>query len=146
MTNVPDLSKLHLAPKKNLPEPEAVEVYPSEIGKVKSVLQQLESAFVKKAVDDPLEAAEAFNQMAANLFGEIGFIVEVEWMEAKENPFGPTKMYVPNVSIAGRTRKETEVDHDRMQHDIVHGLADGVKGYIREDGTEHEDPIKKIIT
>jgi hypothetical protein len=54
-------------------------------------------------------------------------------------------MYVPRISISGRTRKETEIDHDRMQHDIVSGLADGIKGYIREDGTEHEEPIRKTI-
>ena len=146
MSNIPDLSRLHLDGQKNIPEPEAVEVYPSEIAKVKSVLERLEDSFTKRLVDDPKEAAEAFNQRATNLFGEIGFVVEVEWMEAEENPFGPATMYVPSVSIVGRTRKETEVDHDRMQHDIVHGLADGVKGYIREDGTEHEDPIRKVIT
>lgn len=146
MSSVPDLSRLKEMRAKSQAPPEAVEIYPSEIVKVKSAFQRLEDTFARRLVDDPKEAAEAFNQMAVNVFGEIGFTVEVEWMEAKENPFGPATMYVPQISISGRTRKETEIDHDRMQHDVVSGLADGVKGYIREDGSEHEEPIRKIIT
>lgn len=143
MSNVPDLSRL----KDTLqPPPEAVEIYPSEMKKVTAAFQKMENMFSRKVVDDPKATAEAFNQMAANVFGDIGFEVEVEWMEAKKNPFGKATMYVPRISICGRTRKETEIDHDRMQHDVVSGLADGIKGYIREDGTEHEDPIRKIIT
>lgn len=127
------------------PAPEAVDIYPSEVPKVQAALQRLQETFARKLVDDPQDAASHFNQMAVNVFGEIGFEVEVEWYEAKENPLGPATMYVPRVSIVGRIRKETEVDHERMQYDIVTGKADGVAGYIREDGSEHEDPIKKII-
>jgi hypothetical protein len=146
MNGVPDLSRLGGPAPAAQPPLEAVEIYPSEIARVKATFQRMEETFSRKLVDDPTEAAEAFNQMAVNLFGEIGFEVEVEWMEAKENPFGEATMYVPRISISGRTRKETEVDHDRMRHDIVGGLVDGVKGYIREDGTEHEEPIRKVIT
>lgn len=146
MSAVPDLSRLGEIAGRGQPPPEAVEIYPSEIAGVKAAFERIERAFSRRIVDDPKEAAEALNQMAVNEFGEIGFEVEVEWMEAKENPFGEATMYVPRISISGRTRKETEVDHDRMQHDVVSGLADGVKGYIREDGSEHEEPIRKIIT
>jgi len=129
------------------PAPEAVEVYPSELPKVKAAFAALQAKFERKTVDDPLEAAEAFNQMAVNEFGAIGFEIEVEWSEASANPYGDdAKMYVPQVSISGRTKKESEVDHDRLQHEITGGLVDGVKGYIREDGSRREDPIKKIIT
>ena len=129
------------------PVPEAVEVYPSEIPKVKAAFEKLQKTFAQKPVDDPLEAASAFNQMAVNEFGAIGFEIEVEWSEASENPYGDdAKMYVPLVSISGRTKKESEVDHDRLKHEITGGLVDGVKGYIREDGTRREDPIKRIIT
>ncbi|ACH62181.1 hypothetical protein MYRNA_214 [Mycobacterium phage Myrna] len=127
------------------PAPEAVEIYPSELPKVQAAFKTLQDRFAQKVVEDPLEAANAFNQLAVNEFGDIGFEIEVEWHEASENPFGEAKMYVPRINIVGRTRKETEIDHDRMQHDIVTGKADGVAGYIREDGSEREDPIKKII-
>ena len=128
-----------------VPVPEAVEIYPSELPKVQAAFKRLQDTFAQKLVDDPQEAAEAFNQMAVNEFGAIGFEIEVEWHQASENPYGPATMYVPRINIVGRTRKETEVDHERMQHDIVTGLADGQPGYIREDGTEHEEPIKKVI-
>lgn len=128
------------------PLPEALEIYPSELPKIKATLARLQEFWLQKMVDDPTEAAEAFNQQAANEFLNIGFEIEVNWLQAAENPFAPgVTLFVPEVAIAGRTRKEDEVDHDRMQHDIVTGKADGVKGYIREDGSEHEDPIKKII-
>lgn len=127
------------------PPPEAVEIYPSELPKVQAAFKTLQDHFAQKVVDDPIDAANAFNQMAVNEFGAIGFVIEVEWHQASANPYGEAEMYVPRVNIVGRTRKETEIDHDRMQHDIVTGKADGVAGYIREDGSEHEDPIKKII-
>lgn len=131
----------------NQPEPEALDVYPSEMPKIRDAYKRLNDVFANLKVDDPEEAARAFNQMAVNVFGEIGFIVEVEWFQATENPLDATAaMYVPRVNIAGRVKKETEVDHDRMRHDVVTGKADGQGGYIREDGTEHEDPIRKIIT
>ncbi len=145
VSEIIDLSQLG---KKRAPQPppEAVEVYPSEMPKIKAALKSLEDMFARKVVDDPLAAAEAFNQAAGNVFHDLGFIVEVEWFEAKENPYGEAKMHIPRVSIAGRVRRESEVDHDRMRHDVVTGLADGRPGYIREDGTEHEDPIRKVIT
>lgn len=128
------------------PAPEAVDIYPSEMEKIKTVYARLENFWKFKQVDDPGAAAEAFNQMAANDMGEIGFEIEVEWYQAGKNPLS-ADMYVPRISIVGRTvNRETEIDHDRMQHDIVTGKADGQKGYIREDGSEHEDPIKKVIT
>lgn len=46
----------------------------------------------------------------------------------------------------GRLKPETETDHERMRDGIVKGLDGGPGGYIREDGTITEEPIKKIIT
>lgn len=132
--------------------PEVLDIYPSELPKIKRTLDQLQRFWMQKRVEDPTTAAEAFNQMAVNDFGEIGFTVEVDWLEARNedgspnNPFAPgVPLYVPQVNISGRVRAESEIDHDKMQHDIVTGKADGRAGYIREDGTEHEDPIKKLI-
>lgn len=128
------------------PAPEALDIYPSELPKVQATLARLQQRWLQKTVDDPTDAAEAFNQQAANEFLAIGFEIEVNWLQAEHNPFAPgTDLFVPEVAIVGRTRKETEIDHDRMQHDIVTGKADGQAGYIREDGSEREDPIRKII-
>ena len=55
-------------------------------------------------------------------------------------------LFVPKIRIVGRTKHETETDHDRLKFEITHGMADGQAGYIREDGTKTEDPIRKIIT
>jgi hypothetical protein len=50
------------------------------------------------------------------------------------------------VVIQGRVHHESETDHDRLRHEIVSGMADGVKGYVREGSSDlHEDPISKTI-
>lgn len=153
MTPAPiDLSKLKA--RKPEPPPPAVEPYPSEMPKVKEAFARLQSSWNQKRVDDPADAAAHFNQQAVNIFGEIGFTVAVEWLEAKNedgtpnNPFAPgVPLFVPQVSITGRTRDETETDHDRLQHDIVTGKADGKVGWIDPNtGQLKEDPKKKIIT
>jgi hypothetical protein len=135
------------------PPPEALEIYPSELPKIKATLAHLQSFWNQKRVSDPADAAAEFNQMAVNQFGEIGFTVEVEWSEARDaegnvnNPFAAgVPLYVPQVAISGRTRKEEEVDHDRLKHDIVHGLADGKKGWIDPNtGALKDEPKKKLI-
>lgn len=136
------------------PVPEAVEPYPSEMPKIKDAFARLQSMWLQKRVDDPADAAEAFNQQATNIFGEIGWKVTVEWLEARNedgtpnNPFADgVPLYVPSISLAGRTKVEEETDHDRMQHDIVHGLADGKKGWIDPNtGQLKDEPKKKLIT
>lgn len=135
------------------PVPEAMEPYPSEIPRIKDALERLQSIWLQKRVADPADAAADFNQQAVNIFGEIGWEVQVEWLEAKNedgtpnNPFAPgVPLYVPQVSLAGRVRKEEETDHDRMQHDIVAGLADGKKGWIDPNtGSLREDAKRKNI-
>lgn len=138
-----DLSKLG----RQAPPPD-VEPYPSEIPKIKATLEQLQSQWLQKRVSDPADAAEHFNQQAVNLFGEIGFKVAVEWLEAEKNPFAEgVPLYVPQVAIVGRVRDEGETDHDRLQDDIVKGLADGKKGWVDPNtGQLREDRKKKLIT
>ena len=129
-----------------VPPPEALEIYPSELEKIKATLKSLQDRWLQKTVSEPSDAAEAFNQQAANEFLNIGFEVEVSWLEAEDNPFAPgVPLYVPEVSIVGRTRKEEEVDHGRLQWEIREGLVDGIKGVIRESVSKREDPIRKTI-
>jgi hypothetical protein len=57
-----------------------------------------------------------------------------------------TGTVIPRVVIQGRVHHESETDHDRLRHEIVSGMADGVKGYVREGSSDlHEDPISKTI-
>lgn len=119
-----------------------VEPYPTEIPKIHHAFSELtrrfaNTKFVDSSVDD-------FRRAAVELFGQAGFEVDVAWDEVRQNGV-PTGMYMPEVTISGRIKTETETDHDRMQWEITHGLLDGQAGYVREDGTLREDPKKKQI-
>jgi hypothetical protein len=90
-----------------------------------------------------------FEQAAREELGKAGFTCHVHWEEVvKRTPLGdiPTGVWCPSLQDVHRLVPEVETDHDRMRHDIVTGKIDGIKGYIREDGSRHEDPIKKTIT
>lgn len=90
-----------------------------------------------------------FEMAAHNEFGQAGFAIAIAWEEfVKRTPLGdiPTGVWQPNIQITRRIKHEAETDHDRIRHEVVTGLVDGVKGYIREDGSRHEDPKKRIIT
>jgi hypothetical protein len=95
-----------------------------------------------------------FTQAAKEEFGKVGFEVSVAWKQVYEKNTSPlvlteeipTGVWIPYVSIEGRITKEEETDHDRFKWGVVKGLADGQPGYVREDGSKREDPIKKIIT
>lgn len=131
----------------NQPAPEAAEPYPSEMPRIKEAFARLQSMWNQKRVSDPADAAEHFNQQASNIFGEIGWKVAVEWFQASQNPNAEgVPMYVPRILLVGRTRVEEETDHDRMQHDIVTGKADGKAGWIDPNtGQLREDPKSKLI-
>jgi hypothetical protein len=89
-----------------------------------------------------------FETTAANLFGEAGFTIMVEWLQAMDTETGEELPYkAPNIRFTGRVDKESERDHDRIRDNIVKGLGpDKQAGYIREDGSKHEDPIRTVIT
>lgn len=89
-----------------------------------------------------------FEMAAKNEFGEAGFGCHVHWEEVvKRTALGdiPQNVWIPAIQDVHRLRDQ-ETDHDKKQYEIVRGLDGGQPGYIREDGTIHEDPIKKIIT
>lgn len=90
-----------------------------------------------------------FEDAARTEMSKIGIEARINWQQImKKNPLGfaePTGVWMAGVEPIGRTRKESGTDHDRYQWGVVKGLADGQQGYVREDGTKHEEPIKKII-
>jgi hypothetical protein len=127
------------------------EPYYSELPKLKAAMEKLNQIFAYSGEEPWTE--RQYETTARNLFGEAGFEIEIEWLQAavqdEEDPDSEPIMLdfkVPNVTLVGRVKKETERDHDRIKHEVVTGLADGQKGFIREDGTRHEEPIRKIIT
>jgi hypothetical protein len=122
-----------------LPE---VEPYPSELPKIKRAFAKLQRRFWHSKFDEA--TVDQFHRAALDLFAEAGFTIGIVWDEVHENgKFAG--LYLPTITIMGRVNKEEETDHDRLQHEITHGLADGQPGYVRADGTLHEDPKKKNL-
>lgn len=117
-------------------------LYPDENEKVARVLLELEKFEFGPGNDAD---RKVFDMAVANEFGKIGIKARVNWTEICSVTGGPTGVWQPGIELYGRTKGESETDHDRMKHGIVHGLDDGIKGYVREDGSLHEDPIRKNI-
>jgi hypothetical protein len=104
-----------------------LQIYPDERHKIQYVYEKLSRQFEFTPIK-----------------GEIGFLVTVTWQQLYEGA-APTGVWMPGIEIYGRNKAEQEHDHDRHKWGVVRGLADGQKGYVREDGTKHEEPLKKII-
>lgn len=125
--------------------PENFEPYYSEIPKIKAVSERLNRIFAWTGEEPDTE--RRFEAAAHNLFGEAGFTIDIEWMQAMDPETGEELPFkAPSVTLTGRVDKEEERDHDRLKYEITAGMADGQAGFIREDGTKHEEPIRRIIT
>lgn len=121
-----------------------VEPYPSELPKIHHAYSELTKRFANTKMDD--NSIDLFHRAAVDLFGEAGFSVDVAWDEVRHQGI-PTGLYMPEVTITGRTTRETETDHDRLRHEIRAGLADGKPGVVDPNtGEWKEEPKKKIIT
>lgn len=124
---------------------ENFEPYYDELSKIKAVGDKLNRIFAWSGEEPWTE--RQFETTARNLYGEIGFTITIDWLQAMDPETGEELPYkAPSICLDGRVVKEEQRDHDRLKHNIVNGLADGQAGFIREDGSKHEDPIKKIIT
>lgn len=120
-----------------------VEPYPSEMPKIHHAFAQLQRRFSSTRFTD--SSVEEFQRAAVELFGAVGFEVDVAWDQVYKNG-RPTETYMPEVTISGRVRNEDEVDHDRMKHEIRAGLADGKVGVVDPNtGDWREDSKKKMI-
>lgn len=121
-----------------------VEPYPDEVSKIGDVFDWLQRTFEFAKFSNDTGMMAQFLDAARTKFGEIGFEVDIHfdelWVDGK-----PSGVFQPTVEISGRTRPETETDHDRVRYGVVKGLADGQAGYVREDGTKREDPKSKDI-
>lgn len=126
---------------------EAEDLYADEKHALKIAMLKLER--FEFTVGNEGQQKREFEVAAREELGKAGFGCHVHWEEVvKRTPLGdfPTGVWCPSIQDVHRLVPVTDTDHDRLKHDIVTGKMDGIKGYIREDGSRHEDPIKKIIT
>jgi hypothetical protein len=120
-----------------------LEIYPDERYKIQLVYEKLSRQFEFTPIKGDSDK-RIFEMAVNNDFGEVGFLVTVTWQQLFKAGI-PTGVWMPGIEIYGRNKKEEEHDHDRHRWGVVKGLADGQPGYVREDGTYREDPIKKLI-
>jgi hypothetical protein len=105
------------------------EPYYSEVPKIEAVGQQLNQMFAWTGENPDTE--RRFESMARNLFGEIGFTIAIEWMQAMDPETGEELPFkAPSLQLTGRVVKEEQRDHDRLKHEVRAGLADGKAGVI----------------
>jgi hypothetical protein len=117
-------------------------VYPDEYERVAKAWAKLEEFEFQWGT----EADRKIFEMACHTeMGKAGMQVNVTWRQERHPDGTPSQVFSPQVEICGRTKGESETDHDRMRYGIVKGLADGQPGYVREDGSKTEDPRKKDI-
>jgi len=120
-----------------------IEPYPSEYPLIHHAYAELDRRFSNTKMTD--SSIEQFNQAALTLFGEAGFEIDVAWDEVRQDG-QPTGMYLPQITLIGRTiKKETEVDHDRMKHEVRAGMADGKPGVVDVNTGEWKEESKKKI-
>lgn len=132
-------------PEKKVAPPENWEPYYSELPKIHQAAEKLNRIFAWTGEESWTE--RQYETTARNLFGDAGVEIEIEWMQGMDPDTGEELPFkAPSVTITGRVHKESERDHDKIRHEVVTGQADGQKGYLREDGSRHEDPIRKVIT
>lgn len=140
------MSELILPPGMATPPPqENWEPYHSEIPKIKAVTERLNKIFAWSGEEPWTE--RQFETTARNLFGDAGFTIAIEWMQAMDPETGEElPLKVPNVTLTGRVDKEEEKDHDRVKHEVRAGLADGRVGVIDpNDPGKLKDPKRKNI-
>jgi hypothetical protein len=116
--------------------------YPDEYNRLTTASERLSREFEFTHFSETNK--RVFEMAAHNEFGEAGFTIEIDWKEIYKNGT-PTGVWLPGIEITGRNKVEEETDHDRVKWGVVKGLVDGQSGYIREDGSRHEEPRKKDI-
>jgi len=120
-----------------------VEPYDDEWPKIQRAYDRLEKEFEFTPFSETTR--RQFESAAHNEMGKAGFVIHIAWTEILDDGT-PTGIYSPQLQFTGRVDKESQTDHDRIRHNVVTGLADGQAGYVREDGSKHEEPRKKQIS
>jgi hypothetical protein len=125
------------------------EPYPDEYEPIAAAWNRLCGAFDFSNLTETNKSI--FDIAAHEEFLKIGIVIRVNWQEIyKRTPLAPgggvpTGVWLPGIEPIGRTKPETERDHDRHRWGVVRGLDGGEPGYVREDGTVHDEPRSKDI-
>lgn len=119
------------------------EMYPDEIPRFAAVLIHLGNQFEFAGGNET--DRRIFEMAAHNEFGKVGIKVHINWGEICYPDGTPSGVFRPEVEPYGRTKGESQTDHDRIKWGVARGLDGGEPGYIREDGSVHEEPRKRDI-
>lgn len=117
-----------------------MELYPSELNQVRDIATKLQKKYGFSSFND--RTREIYEREVVEEFATIGLEARVTWsmdVDSKTDNL----YHIPTVEILGRIDNEFNMDHERMKHEVTSGELDGKAGFIREDGTFREDPIKK---
>jgi hypothetical protein len=98
--------------------------------------------------DSELRMMQAFETEARQRFAEIGLVVgSVQWdADVADDPNDNSLYWIPRPIISARVDKIEEIDHNKMAHEIQHGLLDGKEGVINPNKPGIlTDPKKKDI-
>lgn len=124
------------------------DLYDSERKKLQEILYKLRLKHSFRGVVGFKQEADikfAFEQEAIGRCAELGLIVNIQWdPEVSDDPGDNNLYWNPRVIVADRVTKLAEYDHDQQQWEITHGVIEE-PGFIRADGTIHEEPKKKEI-
>lgn len=138
---------------------EIPQLYDSEkvaLHKIKDSLLAKHSFKGVDSIDRETTIKRQFTEECVHRCAEAGFGVDVEWEwdDPKTGECSPNAgeyaddwniYWNPRIVVHERFDKGFQFDHERQQTEVASGILDGKKGYIREDGSWHEDPLKKII-
>ena len=124
------------------------DLYDSERAQIQKILyaMRLKHSFKGvKTIDQEEAIMRTFATEMGNRCAEIGLIVDIQWdPDVSDDPDDNTLYWNPRVIVTGRTHKLEEYDHDRQQWEMQKGILEE-PGFIRADGSIHEEPKKKLI-
>ena len=125
------------------------DLYDSEkkqLREIATILQRKHSFKGVLTIDQEEAIMRVFETEARNRCAEIGLQIAVQWdPDVSDDPDDNALYWNPRIIVHGRTQKLEEIDHDRMKHEIQHGVLDGVEGVIDVNTGQLGEPKKKDI-
>lgn len=102
-----------------------MQLYPHEVNAIKSLWADIQSKFLGRP--DLSSNLTALRDETVSRFKELGFIVEVDWLNQEMGDDG--RLYSsPVIELLGRVDEESSHDHERHAFEVQSGEADGVEG------------------
>lgn len=114
--------------------PGAIDVYPSEQNELMilmgAVMKKYEAEYATEEVQ-----ARMSNEIQGRVREQLGLLCSIEWLPTDINMIDGEyrATLTPTVTVTGRV-DNTEMDHERISHEVQDGELDGVRGKITADG------------